>query len=76
MARSTSTLARAVTLRNPSLSSRVARDDEAPAGTPYEVSIRRALRDEFHARYAQDLVLDETQMITVGFTRLAEITET
>jgi predicted ATPase len=51
------------------------------AGTPpeidaearYELALRRALGDEFDARYTQGLALDETQMVAVAFTQLDEI---
>ena len=54
------------------------------AGTPpeidaevrYEASLRRALGDQFDALYAQGLALDETQMVTLAMTQLAEIAET
>ena len=53
------------------------------AGTPpeidaenrYETSLRRALGDEFDARYSQGLALDETDMIALTFTQLDAVAQ-
>ena len=63
---------------------RAHRSRKQQAGTPpeidaevrYEASLRRALGDEFDARYAQGLALDETQMIALAFAELTEIAKT
>ncbi|MDQ6855309.1 MAG: adenylate/guanylate cyclase domain-containing protein, partial [Actinomycetota bacterium] len=49
---------------------------EIDAEARSEVSLRRALSDQFDALYAQGLVLDETQMIRLAFAQLDEIAQT
>ena len=54
---------------------RPARTLEIDAEVRYEASLRRALGDEFDARYAEGLALDEAHMIALAFAQLAEIIE-
>ena len=49
---------------------------EIDAETRYETSLRRQLGDQFDARYAQGLALDEPDMIALAFTQLDAVTTT
>jgi hypothetical protein len=49
---------------------------EIDAEARYEISLRRALGDQFEGLHTKGLALDETDMIEYGFTRLDAITQT
>ena len=49
---------------------------EIDAETRYEMSLRRTLGDEFEARNAHGLTLDETDMIALAFAQLDAVTKT
>ncbi len=51
----------------------VGTEAEIDAEARYETSLRRALGDQFDARYAEGLALDETDMIANAFTQLEAI---